>query len=684
MRGAIVIFSSIFALVATSFVPVYAQGAAASQTALASMSIEDLMNIRVTSVSKKAEYLDEAAAAVYVITQEDIRRSGATSIPEVLRMAPGLEVANINNNQYAITSRGQNHMFSEKLLVLIDGRAVYSPTFSGVWWAAQHYPLEEIDRVEVVRGPGAALWGSNAVNGVINIVTKKSSLSQGVLVSAGAGNEEQGLFTARYGGNVGDSVFYKVYLMGQERDGGRGVKGEWSGNPEDGGDAEDYKKVRQGGFRTDWNMGDGGSMTLQGDVYRVGAGAVGAVFVEPNKPTRHYENEDIYTGGNLLWLYKRQLNEDSKLTLQVFWDRTEIEKPFFQEKRDTYDGEFQIDTRLLGNHYLSLGANYRYSWHDFTDTAAMTMPDDDYNLYGAFIQDEIRLFDDRMKLIVGSKFEHNKYTGWEVQPNLRAAWIEEAWTLWGSAARAVRLPNRMDNGLNFNFRSEGTSEKATPIVGRLIGDGRVVSEEMITYEAGWRVRPAKSFSIDLATYYNRYDNLVDTFVVESEIFEEDTPAPYHLVLPVYEENVFEGDTYGAELVANWKPAKWLRLTGGYVYTRVYLRPKAGKETGDTKDLAEWISESSPLHTFKGRMNVDLPHRFEFDALVYYVDPLFGVGAQKYLRLDLRLGWSPLENLELSLAGRNLLQERHYEFESQMLEENAWIERDFLLKVTFKH
>jgi len=663
--------------------PSFAQGPEGEKLALTSLGIEELMNIRVTSVSKKEEYINEAAASIYVITHEDIRRSGATSIPEVLRMAPGLEVANINANQYAITARGQNHMFSEKLLVMIDGRAVYSPTFSGVWWVAQNYPLEEIDRIEVILGPGAVQWGSNAVNGVINIVSKNAKLSQGLMVSAGGGNEYKGLATVRYGGG-GPDFFYRAYLMGGQRDGGRIVKGEWSDNPRDGGDSQDDMRFNQGGFRMDWNLAENRHMTFQGDLDRVEAGAVGSIFVAPKLPTAHYENKDIYNNGNLLWLFTQRFDEFTKFTAQLYYDRAAIDKLFFKENRDTYDSEFQYDFRPGKAHYMSVGANYRYSRHDFTDTAAMSMPDDDYNLYGVFAQDEIRLVDDKLKFVLGAKLEHNKYTGWEVQPNVRAAWIEKKWTLWGSVARAVRLPNRMDNGLNFNFRSEGTSEKATALVGRLIGDGRVVSEELLTYEVGMHLRPASNVSVDLSAYYNTYKNLVDTFPVEGDTFSENTPQPYHLVLPIYEDNVFEGDTYGGEVVGNWKPASWVRLSGGYVYTKVHLCPMAGKETGDTTDLGQWISESSPLNTFKGRVFIDLPGRLEFDTLVYYVDPLMGVGAKKYLRLDLRLGWRPVDSLELSLAGRNLLQDRHYEFESQMLEENAWIERDFVFKVTYRY
>ncbi len=634
------------------------------------LGIENLMDLEVTSVSKREEKLFEAATAVHVITKEDIRRSGAQSIPEALRLATGMEVARINGNQYAISARGQNEMFSDKLLVLMDGRALYTPTFAGVWWVAQNYPMEEIERIEVIKGPGATLWGSNAVNGVINIITKTAENSQGLLVTAGTSSEENAFTTLRYGVASGDNMFSKFYAMASGRDGGA---------DEDGSDKNDGRELYQAGFKTEWKMDNEGRLTFQGDIYDIDAQAEGAVFTIPGEPLSHYERTNNYFGGNLLMLYTRQLNDFTKLKTQLYYDHTNINTNIFGEKRNTYDAEVQLDTEPLNRHKLSIGAGYRYTEDSVADTVILQMKDDEYSLTNIFAQDEVTLIEERLKLILGVKFEENTYTGWETMPNIRMVWTDELWTLWGAVSRAVRLPYRAEDDVSINLFS-GPEEM---VVGRVIGDGRGESEKMIAYEAGFRVRPAHNFFIDIALYYDDYDDIMSSY--QGTPFPEASPAPPHYVLPVYLDNIYDGETHGLDLTMEWTPAVWLKFSAGYTYTEMNIDVKSEFKSDRTLKSAGWLEGESPRNRFTFRTYTDLPHNVEFDAMLYYKDELPGVGhdVDSYTRLDLRLGWKPVDSFDISVIGMNLLDKEHWEHEDSYFEQRSAIERSVLLKVTYR-
>ena len=416
------------------------------------LPLEDLLSMEVTSVSKKKQRLTEAAAAVFVITQEDIRRSGVTSIPEALRLAPGLQVAKIDANKWAISSRGFNTQFVNKLLVLIDGRSVYTPSYSGVYWDAQDTLLEDIDRIEVIRGPGATLWGANAVNGVINIITKQAGDTQGGLMVASAGNEEKVIAGLRYGAELNKNTHGRLYLKFNERDSSYAP-----GLDDEAGD--DWKSLR-GGFRIDSQPSDKDRWTVQGDVYEADENQTLNLWRDPSDPSNlnfapfyldaNTADEIESSGWNLLTRWDHLLSNTSNITLQLYYDHTKRAENFLLQEQDTLDIDFQHQLEVFGNHDLVWGLGYRHIEDEFSNTYIVAfLPDSgSSDLFSAFLQDEIELLPDRLRLTLGSKFEQNDFTGFEVQPSARLIWLPtERSTLWGSVSRAVRTPSRLEDRL---------------------------------------------------------------------------------------------------------------------------------------------------------------------------------------------------------------------------------------------
>ena len=582
---------------------------------LSHMSIDDLANIEISSVSKKKESLSAAAAAVFVITQEDIRRSGYTSVPEVLRLAPNLQVARIDASQYAITARGFNENTTNKLLVLIDGRTVYTPLFSGVFWDVQDVMLQDIERIEVISGPGGALWGSNAVNGVINIITRSAHATQGTLLNAGVGTEERG-GAARYGGKLNDNTAFRVYAKGFERDGTERANGT---------DAHDRWHKQQAGFRLDSDDA-GDKFTLQGDLY-------------DGESDQRVGSDKTFSGMNLLGRWNHALGGDDSLQVQTYFDRTRRDYPgLFREQLDTYDLDIQHRFRWRQGHDIVWGGGYRVMEDSVENSASLAfLPTQrSLKLANLFGQDSIALAD-ALKLTLGIKLEHNSYTGTETQPSARLAWkLDEKSLVWSSVSRAVRTPSRID--------AEFFVPANAPF--RLIGNEDFESEELIAYEVGYRADPTAKLSFSVSAFYNDYDKLRSV---------ELSPGGLPFVLG----NKMRGNTYGVEMWGNYRVNDWWRLSAGYNYLKKDL--ELASDSSDTSSLDN--SETDPRYQFSLRSSMNLPRNVELDLTLRSVGGLSSSEVPSYTELDARLGWMITKGVSLSVSGFNLLDREHPEFGS---------------------
>ncbi len=642
---------------------------------LFALSLEELMQIEVTSVSKKAQQLADAAAAVFVITGEDIRRSGATSIPEALRLAPGLQVARIDANKWAISARGFNGRFANKLLVLIDGRSVYTPIFTGVFWDVQDTLLEDVERIEVIRGPGAALWGANAVNGVINIITKTAADTPGALVSAGGGSEENAFGTLRYGGALGENSHYRVYAKYFDRDGSVAPAGE---------ELADEWSVVRGGFRLD-GQGHGGSVwTLQGDAYDGESGDESLrATLEPPSFSRLEEARNDLSGGNLLARWGQRFSPTSDFQLQLYYDVTSREiEPFGKEQRHTFDADFHHRFALGNAQEILWGLGHRATRDqiDIRTTGIALEPERrTVHLFSGFVQDEIDLLKDRLHLILGSKLEHNDYTGLELQPNARLLWTPGArHTLWGAVSRAVRTPGRAEEDARFTLATQPPTPPLLPLPTQftLEEGSNPDAEELLAFDLGYRFSAAH-FSLDVAAFYNLYDDLV-TFEPGAPT-PQGTPVPTSLTVPLRIENKADAETYGVEVVADWRATPWWRLVGTYTFLQVQLH----LDSDSNSVLGERAEGNSPHHQFSLRSALDLPKGVELDLWLRYVDALSAPDIPSYFTLDARLGWRPRPALELALVGQNLLDGQHTEFVDEFLfTRQAEIERGIYAKVTW--
>lgn len=622
-----------------------------------SMSIEELMGIKVTSVSKKVQSLSDSAAAIFVVTNEDIRRSGVTSIPEALRMVPGMNVARIDSNKWAINSRESNSRFASKLLVLIDGRSVYSPSYSGVYWEVQDVMLEDVDRIEVIRGPGATLWGANAVNGVINIITKHASETQGGLVSLGGGNQEKNFAGARYGMSLGDGTYGRLYAKGFDRDEFEHVAG---------GDAGDDWGMMRGGFRIDSVLNSKDSVTLQGDIYKgdmdqeVDMATLTAPFY-----SKYLEDDIDVSGGNIIARWQHILSPTSEISLQAYYDRTERKEALLNEKRDSFDLDFQHRFAAGDRNDIIWGVRYRSTHDDFTNTDWLTMQSESQtdHLYSAFIQDEIILQQEKLWLTLGAKLEHNDYTGAEIQPSARLLWAPHRnHKIWTAVSRAVRTPARIEDD------SRIWNATVPPIFKfEMVGGSHYDSEELISYELGYRTMPTNDISLDITMFYNEYDDL--------RVFE--SPSPF---IPTFEiDNKVSATTYGFELAAAWQAADWLKLDLAYSYLDSDMN--AGSQVGEEPHHQASLRGAFML---SDNLDLDIWLRYVDSVTAFYLLPIPGewYDVDDYVTMDVRLAWSPSDDLELSLVGQNLLDSSHVEFVQENFTRPTEVERGFYGKLTY--
>ncbi len=637
----LVLLVTLIAMVGVQSTLALAQGTTADLTQL---SLEELMQIEVTSVAKQEQRQFDAPAAVSVVTQEDIRRSGATSIPEALRMVPGVQVARVNANTWAISIRGFNNQFANKLLVLIDGRTVYTPTFAGVYWDVQDVLLEDIDRIEVIRGPGGTLWGANAVNGIINIITKNAKDSQGILITGGGGTEERGFGSVRYGGKLGDDLFYRVYAKYFDR------------NPfvaTFGNDAHDGWDAFRGGFRLDWTPSEWDSLMVQGDIYdgRYESLITAASLLPPFQ--RVIKQHNHRAGGDILARWNRLLSERSSWQLQVYYDRTTRED-FVRQDVDTFDVDFQHGFAFGQRHRLLWGLEYRVTRTHFTRDFFMSVSPATRTdqLVSGFVQDEITLMENRLRLTLGTKLEHNDYSGLEIQPSGRLLWTpHQRHSVWVAVSRAVRVPSRVENDVRLNLTVVPDEDGLLNLVS-VFGSRHLTAENLLAFELGYRVQPSDRFFLDLATFYHTYGTLISA-ILESPFFESSPPPP-HLVIPVQFINKGNAETYGVEVAAHWTVTDQLRLSAGYTWLKMQVRGA---------NFPLFLPGSNPRNQFHLRSYLNLPWNFEFDTMLYYVDHLPDEipSVPSYFRLDLRLGWWVTDRLDLSLVGQNVSQATHREF-----------------------
>lgn len=658
--------------------------AAPPPTDLTELSLEALMNIEVTSVSRKPQKLATAAAAAFVINQDDIHRSGATSIPDLLRMVPGVQVAQIDANKWAVSIRGFNGRFANKLLVLKDGRSIYTPLFSGVYWEHQDTPLDDIERIEVIRGPGAALWGGNAVNGVINIITKHAADTNGGLVSTGGGSTNQGFGTLRYGVNLDESTNLRLY---------GNYANHGPGQYPNGTDAHDRWQSGSTGFRLDSQISDSDTLTLQGDFF---AGSYDETYSLYNLITpgiaRTEQAIASSNGLNLLSHWQHKLSDTDSVSLQFYYDHYRRSMLELGETRDTVDLDLHHLFRAGSRQEIIWGLEYRYTHDRLTNSPYIIFntPDKGTSLVSAFVHDEISLIPDKLALILGTRLEHNDYSGFEVQPNARLLWTPTLQhSFWASISRAVRTPSRGDQDIQYRFRTLSPLETGTPFPGRMEinGNSSFKSETVIAYEVGYRTAPTQRTSIDVAFFLNQYDNLRvpqpgTAYTEPAGVF-----PPSTIVQPYILTNNMHGYTYGAELSATWKPFNWwhLQATYSYLCAIMYL------DTNGNDILAQInrsdAASGSPRHQGSLRSGFDVGKQITLDFWLRAVDRvnyIDQISIPGYITMDARIAWKPTKALELSLVGQNLFQNRHAEYIPEFINTTASeIPRSVYGKITWK-
>ncbi|MBK6764812.1 MAG: TonB-dependent receptor [bacterium] len=674
------IFQAVTAL--TLFVPVLIYGARrveAQQFDLSDLSIEELMSIEVSSVSKKLEPMSDAAAAVYVITSEDIRRTGYTTIPDVLRLVPGVEVAQVDLNTWAISARGFNSQMSSKLLVMVDGRSVYSPLFSGVFWDAQDMMLEDIERIEVIRGPGATMWGANAVNGVINIITKSAESTQGGLACSQVASSENFGLVARYGGQLGSNSQYRFYVKGFDRHMEAGNTGP---------DLPDYWSSTRGGFRVDSRISRKVDATFTGGLF-TNRGQYSLNYITLTPPYSGLSDSELRSdGGDFTAKLNYAVSSKSTLSLMSYADYLEHNHPGIAEKRFTVDVGMQHIWSPNSRHEVVAGMEYRNSSDVLTDGLGVSTPVPSMVswLYSAFAQDEIAILPAKLSLTLGSKFERNFSTDWEVQPNARVMYVPaRGHKVWCSAAKAVRTPSRMEYSGVFRLAAIPPMSvyNPTPLPIQVLGvsQGQIVSEKLTATEVGYRVQPHRELALDISGYYNDYKD-IRGFETGQTVVDMTGPIP-NVTQYVNFKNTNYSHGYGGEVSIDWKPIDIWRLRGGFSVLRLETRAAVDNillsgvlppnaDTVDPENQA-WLQNS-----------VSLPHNVDVDFIVRYVDHLRDRGVASYIAGDARVGWTVSQGLEIFTAAQNMFGGKHTEFQSDimLMALSRDIEPQFLLGATW--
>jgi iron complex outermembrane receptor protein len=631
--------------------------------ALKNLALEELANLEVITTSKQPERIIDSPSAVYVITAEDIRRSGALTIPDALRLAPGVIVNQSDSDRWAVGIRGFADIFSRSVLVMIDGRSAYTPLVGGVHWAIQDVLLADIDRIEVIRGPGGSIWGANSVNGVINIITRTAGDTAGLRLTGATGSIEHGRAAARFGGSLGGTLDYRVYGKAFTRGGQYHPDG-----------AEfDQWRAGQAGFRTDWRPSGKDNVTLSGDVYRNEAGERAEVSFFSPPSIQTIDGTLNLTGSNLLGRWERQYAGGTRTRLQGYWDRTNRDGFTFGELRNTFDLDFNARLAPIRRHGIAFGAGARFSPSRVTQVVPSLnfLPNEKTNtLASIFGQDDFSVIPKRLMISAGLKLEHNNYTGAEVLPSARVLWTPSSeQSVWAAVTRSVRTPSRFERDLSFQV----LIDPATPVYIGVNGNSEFQSETVRAVEGGYRRLVTGNFYVDFAAFHNWYEGL--SALAPPNTPAPLTPAPFVLV-PLTFQNAVDGTTSGFEITPDWKPLPNWQLKGSYSYLRLAVHDEngfAGAAAGSG------YAGMSPHHQVRVQSRIDLPGRFEVDQSYRYVSALTRWSLPAYHAVDARLGWHPTGMIEISVAGQNLFDPHHSEFGDNPVE----IRRSFYVQAVVK-
>lgn len=611
---------------------------------LSDMSLEQLLDVEVTLVSRRAQRLVDAPAAVFVISRMDIERSGMSSIPELLRLVPGVQVERLNSSRWAISARGFVGQFANKLLVLVDGRSVYTPLFSGTYWDMQDLVLDDIERIEVIRGPGGVNWGANAVNGVINIKTRQAGETHGTYVQSLVGNEEHNIFSLRHGGALSPDVDYR--LSGKYRE------VEPTHDASDHAAGDDFMSGTMA-LRLDGRIDDRRSWMLSAGFLTLDE------FASVRSPllTAPYSSDALEhtrgATGHLLARLQLEGEAGSRTSLQAYLDGIDRDEGgLFRERRQTLDLDLQHALAPVGGHQFTCGLGYRLTM-DNVDTGplvAATDASERNSLYSAFVRDEFWLAADHLRAAVGLRYEHNAFTGHELQPELRLSWLPGKDSLvWASVSRAVRTPGRAEDAGQLDFFAAPGPGGLT-VLGQIVPDSGLRSETLWAYELGARGRLNADLVGDLSLFVQDYDDLFG-YVPEAAF---PTGSPPHLVLPLRVANAYAVRNYGAEASLTWQVDEQWRLVGGYAW----LEQDTRRAPADA--FAPTGYSDHPRHQASLRCAWNPAEHWQADAQAFYVDALQNGLVDGYLRLDLRLAWNPDDRTQLSLGVQNLLDDRHPE------------------------
>jgi iron complex outermembrane recepter protein len=615
---------------------------------LKTLSLSELGQIEVTTQSKEPTEVWDTAAPIYVLTGEDIRRSGVTNIPDALRLIPGVNVARVNGSRnWAVGIRGFGDQFSKYVLVLIDGRSIYTPLFGGVLWTVDNVMMEDIDRIEVIRGPGGSIWGTNAVNGIINIITKSAADTHGTVVSAGGGSVDHGTAAIRHGAHRG-AWDYRGNAFGFAR------------GPEDHTNnqrAYDWSRFGQAGFRMDRKQG-AGELTILGDAYwgKFGDAQIVSTFTPQNTVTS-YQSMNA-AGGDILGRWRKDLGGRADIYLQGWWWHEHRIGSNFGEDRDTFDVDFLNRLRLGNRQQISWGAGARLSPSRISET----VPTDTFvpakktdNILSAFLQDEIQIVPRKLVYTIGSKFERDTYTGFQFQPSSRLLYTPtQHLSLWASVSRAVRTPDRVDEDIDVSV----FVTSPPPLWGRVMGNHALKAERLRAYELGGRTLIHSRLYVDVAGFHNSYHDLM---AQSAPMISVNPGAPYGpgtVLVDFQFVNGIHGTTDGAEISPDWQATNWWRIRSGYSYLHIDLSDQPG--FADTATLNS-LHGSSPNSQAFLQSQIDISKKVQFDQVVRYVGALHAQQVPAYVTGDARFGWMPSKHWRLSVTGQNLLQPRHAEF-----------------------